>query len=327
MEIANIQRLPDHAKELIPGVHFWKNKENEMAVCRVHYLADPQKRDPEWIRRVRAKEGPVGFNVMYEIDFFAMGGQRVFGELPKMWPHIEYDPDKNPIPDHWPRVLGIDWGINHPAAMLMAAIGPDGDPWVYWEYRQRDIIIDQLANLIVNHPDYKKLEYIVADVSMTNKTQSTLQGNVSIMDMLLKGIRSRKPDFAIPIRFGSKSDEAATQKFRGLFYLSPVVPSLVHIAKDIKLLKGELFNLQFIKLNEKALLVRNPSEKLVQKKNDLWDCFKYILLSRPPLVQEIDPAQEKIEQHADPFLRNFWQSIHDEFKEGVSTGEVEYLER
>ena len=51
------------------------------------------------------------------------------------------------IPRHWPRLKGIDFGIDHPFAAVALAIDPDTDTaYVYWVYRKtRQTIADHAA--------------------------------------------------------------------------------------------------------------------------------------------------------------------------------------
>ena len=51
------------------------------------------------------------------------------------------------IPDHWPRIKGVDFGVDHPFAAIALAFDPDsGTTYVYWCHRKtRQTIADNAA--------------------------------------------------------------------------------------------------------------------------------------------------------------------------------------
>lgn len=50
------------------------------------------------------------------------------------------------IPDHWPRIVGLDFGVNHPAALVWMAWDRDTDTiYVYDTYREKDKTVADMA--------------------------------------------------------------------------------------------------------------------------------------------------------------------------------------
>jgi hypothetical protein len=77
---------------------------------------------PEHQRQARAHGRPV------------LGGGLIF---PIPWEQISVEP--MPIPKHWPRVAGMDFGIEHATAATWAAWDRDSDTWyITDEYRSTD---------------------------------------------------------------------------------------------------------------------------------------------------------------------------------------------
>lgn len=63
-----------------PGVEEWTNPNNGLTVVRVHYTADPAKRDPAWAATEKRNYPPRGWRREYEIDWAAPAGEPVIPE-------------------------------------------------------------------------------------------------------------------------------------------------------------------------------------------------------------------------------------------------------
>lgn len=113
------------------GVQIWKNRKNKFCVIRVHYTADPEKRDPKYAIEGRASN-PQGWDQEMEIDFASKKGIRAFSEFP--WARGECDlgeywssesniilPSKK-APGWWRLYLTTDPGRNRHWATLFVLV-------------------------------------------------------------------------------------------------------------------------------------------------------------------------------------------------------------
>jgi hypothetical protein len=64
-----------------PGVRTWTNPVNQFFVYRLHYTADPAKRDPAWRLKAKAGMPERGWLREYEISFETPEGEPVFPEF------------------------------------------------------------------------------------------------------------------------------------------------------------------------------------------------------------------------------------------------------
>jgi hypothetical protein len=65
----------------LEGVRTWTNPVNRFFVYRLHYTADPKKRDPAWRREAKAGMPDRGWAREYEISFETPEGEPVFPEF------------------------------------------------------------------------------------------------------------------------------------------------------------------------------------------------------------------------------------------------------
>ena len=97
--------------EQIPGLSEWRNPKNGFYVIKAHYLANPNKRLPEW-RAAQSKGLSVNdWNREYEIDFSSFSGKPVFMhdyDDARMW--IPWD-----VSTKYPIIRSWDFGYHHPA--------------------------------------------------------------------------------------------------------------------------------------------------------------------------------------------------------------------
>jgi len=102
---------------------------------RVHYLADPEKRD-DWADRhsvhYGGREAPK-WRREQEIDYKAFAGQRVWPMLSKQYHDTRLDLTKD-----WNVFRVIDSGIRHPTVCLWVMINSRGDRHVFREYYSSD---------------------------------------------------------------------------------------------------------------------------------------------------------------------------------------------
>lgn len=162
----------------LEGVRLWKNQRNKYVVVRIHYTADPVKRDPRWIVEATAGMPPYQVEMEYEINFGASSGLPAIPIFDQRRMEIVIQPFD--IPEHWPRFDFADYGTTNPYCCLFGAVGPDKELYVYWEYYAPGPLGMHLA-VIKAQPDFKasRQEAYILDRSCWAQTQqasSTVDG-------------------------------------------------------------------------------------------------------------------------------------------------------
>jgi len=172
------------------GVTMWRNARNKYLVVRIHYTADPNKRDPAWLATVT--EGMPDYQVAmeYEIDFSARGGKpaltffvenraKIVVNIATMFP--------GGIPRWWPRIAHADYGTTNPYSCHFSAISPAGVLVTYWEYYSPGALGDHLS-VITAHPDWELIQLYILDKSCWARTQQV--SSQSVDGQTLHGLRS-----------------------------------------------------------------------------------------------------------------------------------------
>lgn len=112
------------------------------------------------------------------------------------------------IPDHWPRYVAFDYGLDK-FACYWAAVDEDGRSWIYREFSEKGLIVREAAEQIINHtlpneritatyapPDMwnrqKDTGKTMAEIFMTNginivkSNNNRVQGHMMMKDMMSK---------------------------------------------------------------------------------------------------------------------------------------------
>lgn len=90
------------------GVHIWKNPKNKFVVFELHYTADPDKRDPAYIERVRNSMPIRRFKQEYELQWDSFEGLSVFADWDINVHGVKGD--IRPVVG-MPLLLGVDFGL------------------------------------------------------------------------------------------------------------------------------------------------------------------------------------------------------------------------
>jgi hypothetical protein len=134
--------LPETAREVIPGLWEWDNLRNKFHVLRLHYLADPEKRTPEWKARALQGLDRRGWEREYEISFATGAGEPVFPE---------FDAAQMVRPFHilpqarW--VVGWDFGQFCPAAVL-GQLDAYGRLLIHAEVVLRNVVLESFIGAV-----------------------------------------------------------------------------------------------------------------------------------------------------------------------------------
>ena len=119
----------------IPGLSAWQNDGNGFACVRLHYTADPARRDPAWAAENRKHYSPEQWRREQEIDFTAGHGIPAFGTL--------FSEDEVVRGDYSPPpgqkiYRGWDWGFQHPA-LVSGHFDAKGRMVIFLEYMPSQI--------------------------------------------------------------------------------------------------------------------------------------------------------------------------------------------
>jgi hypothetical protein len=113
--------------EPLPGLRCWINKKGALIV-RLHYTADPVKREPSWIANMRKGMDEAYYRQEFEIDFGATSGQLLY----HMTDEVTLE-DEFVVPTSWTRYYALDPHPRKPFASLWAAVDPDNIKHAYRE--------------------------------------------------------------------------------------------------------------------------------------------------------------------------------------------------
>ena len=84
-----------------------------------------------------------------------------------------------PIPDHWHRRIGGDFGLNNPTGFVALATDPeDGTTYIYWEHKESQKPVSYHAEKLKDHIKtipYNVIKSMVGDAAGQQKTAGDLQ--------------------------------------------------------------------------------------------------------------------------------------------------------
>lgn len=136
------ERSPD-VKELSQGIRVWQNKENKFLVFELHYLADPEKRDPQYAESLKAALPLSDYLREYELFWDTFSGQPVFPEFKRQYHVISEEPYPKP---GLPMLIGFDFGLT-PAAVI--AQYEDGTLTIFKEYIEVNMGVERFLKKIL----------------------------------------------------------------------------------------------------------------------------------------------------------------------------------
>jgi phage terminase large subunit len=110
--------------------------------------------DPDYVHRLNTETSEALRKAYLYGDWDILAGQ-FYNELSRDIHFI----DPFPLPVHWQRFGAYDFGYNHPAAVGWFANDEDGNTYLYREYIQAGKRVDQLAEIINQHPDSKDITF------------------------------------------------------------------------------------------------------------------------------------------------------------------------
>ena len=143
--------IPLHPPEPQPqepsqGFSIAWNPRRSCYVYRLHYTADPEKRDPRWRTGVSAGMSRAAFRREYEMDFTAPGDAPYYPEFAEEWEkHVAPLPGliRGPVYRIW------DFGRQHPACLFLQHSPRSQRIWVLREVLGTNINIWNFRDLVL----------------------------------------------------------------------------------------------------------------------------------------------------------------------------------
>lgn len=179
------------------------------------------------------------------------------------------------IPNSWPRIRVIDFGLRDPFVCLWAAVGPTGELYIYREYYKRNGLTREHAQYIKDKTGDEKIRYTIAD-----RSSSQL-----IADLGYEGIRGIIP---------SDSDHESGRAAVGNFLLpttagEPPFSQAENKKVDEKYPKLYLFDtcpetireFKFYRWAEASDIHRQGAKEKTEGEDHSMDCIRYLCKSRP----------------------------------------------
>ncbi len=308
--LAGEDRLPRSAKQLSKGVYFTENPK-ALPVMWVHYTAHPD-RDKQWEKDEKANyQSDAAWKREQEIDFTALGGERVLGErLEARWDDIVIsDSDWRPH-STWLYDAGLDYGKTHMTAFEVFATDFDGVDYAVMEHYQNGLTPQQHAEVIrglhlpcAGQPNARdRISATWSDPALFPESisggsdskfssyQDLFEKHGSIkMQKGLRGLDLKFVDLLLdlwpadpskPVRFKIWCPIPVTRKTPGTY--THGCPNLL----------WEILNLRRRDASAQVQEKSGPPESLVDKDNDAWDAAKYRFTSRQIELPKHDPEQE-----------------------------------
>lgn len=297
-----------------PGIRFWRT-EAGVAICRLHYSADPTK-DAEWARKEKQKfTDPSMAEQELEINFSARSGQLVY---------VLHDEatlcNSRPLHPNATRYFSLDPHPRVPHAFLWCAVEPDGTRVYY-----RELWPSKICGMPGNPPDddnrFNVKEYLETIKWLESKDNPENDGKDErifkrVIDYAARGMgQGTTDDPEMPNmqqRYESKASEVGidmlfedAKKDLGVgietvnLGLKPlpamnaqgdgfVEKSKIQIFQDkCPELVWELRNNRWKSLTPVQAETNDPSSKVIEKRKHMTDNLRYIEMANPEYVAPV----------------------------------------
>lgn len=81
--------------------------------------------------------------------------------------------EKKDIPSSWYKFIGVDHGYRNPTCVLWGAVDPEGTIWVYDEFHARQMLVSEIANIILTKNKRQDIKSFLIDPSCKNRNGVT----------------------------------------------------------------------------------------------------------------------------------------------------------
>jgi hypothetical protein len=259
-------------------------------VIRLHYSADPDK-DPEteagrvWLAQAKQGMSESRWRKEYEVDYGALGGERVFPELDPSVHIIEpFDLDM----DAWTVWMACDPHPRTPHAFVWLAVNSEGDMVILFSYWPASAVT----------PDYRATCKHYADAVEYYEEDSKLKVYKRLMDVAGKAFNASEEhsyfeayrDAGLPFYPAKKNRDfsgfelinAALQPLRFQIGDEITTRPRLRIFKGNEELCYQISHLRFDEWKGAGMAAeKDPPERVREQRKHLVDCLAYILLDEP----------------------------------------------
>lgn len=309
-------------EEAIPGIKFWRNKNNKFHVLMLHHSADPDKSDRtekgrEWIEKEKTGTPKAVWDKEYQIDFSTKSGDLVFG--PK---YCDFDPKVHLINSFElgdvELVMSLDFGQRNPNAALIFAITMDGTIYLIDEYYKPAIpsvasreMFSKFGYLMPGYEDsltirQKKIlanntfQYKVIDPSTGAKNRTKIIEGEEIPYSVIEDFADNGWEFDR----GNNDWEAGITRLREYFRIDGNRKSHFYIFADkCPMYTWELQHYRYQEHTDRTKRQKNESEKPVKKDDHGIDSSRYFIMSRPNRPEEAPKKLTKIQKDINNLLK------------------------
>lgn len=277
-------------QEIIKGLHEKRNVNNRFYVTRVHYTADPEKATLEWIEKTKAGMPKTAWQKEYEIDFYALSGQ-------KIWP--EFDPYYHvikpfQIPKEWTRLRGIDFGQYNPTCCLWAAINYDGDVYIYQEYYQGGRItaathakaIAEMSRYKNDSGEWINEDYIATYIDPSTRAKNQSKKEPEALDDIPYSVFEIFHDNGVDCYPANNDTRAGWDRVSEYLKLQEYKDGLkpkLYIFENCTNLIWEIPHYRYSELSPLVAERKDPEEKQIKKRDHACDALRYLIISHLPI--------------------------------------------
>lgn len=284
--------MPDDVSQPFKGVTLRRNSAGHRVIL-LHYSADKEK-DPDtaagrdWVTRERneimADINPGKWRAEYEIDFSVAGGDLVF-------PMYTRDRKKIVVPSFQDSNSicyygGLDWGIQNNTAFVIVAVDHAGKFTVVFEKTWKKSIVAQVAEEIVTHPLYDRLQWVACDPSIQSHMIPTATGHTTVAEMLASPQHVGQFTVNKLMKAHGRSDAVMINVLRNFWTMDPIRFQILETCKN---LDEEIAGLE----HEDTKGSDNAKETIKDRNNHSWDAVKYVVLSHPGAGMSPKPLLKK----------------------------------
>jgi hypothetical protein len=308
-----------NVKQIMPGISTWTNQYN-IDIFRLHYSADPEK-DADWVAREKARCTSMDlWQQELEIDFYATEGSLLYHmvEAATVIPEV-------PLPQDWTRWMALDTHPVKPHAALWGAVSPHGDLHIYREFWPSKVY-NRVGQVPDDENQYTIREFVKCLKYLESKDNPLNYGQDEVIferviDYAARGFGKGTNDAPTQSNFQKRfEDEMRDLGMRNWKFADAIKDhqsgeaevnqwlfprSILDPGKDDFVLKSKLqIHTSCPELlwqirnnrrrNQTAIeaATKDPELKRVEKRNDLTDCLRYLVMAEPMYVHRSGRAHQ-----------------------------------
>lgn len=225
------------------------------------------------------------------------------------------------IPAHWTRFGAYDFGFNHPAFFGWFAVDEDGNVYLYREFGQAGLRVDQFAARLNRHPDTAKLSPILAGWDCWAKKAVLRQGTPPTVaeEFLKHGIALARAKIdrvqgATQVRNYLAWRDKGGQDGKPRFFIFDTCP----------LSFDALSRMQNDPDHPEDVLKVDATEGDPNSGDDAYDMVRYGLMSRPMLAER---PKQRIRPGSPEMIAHHKKQLDEQLEREIDRQQAEEKER